>query len=77
MRIRPPELMHTPRAPGWVVVLSNGTRLKPNQVPSTRPQRLILMLAPPPVRVTCTFAGASIRCSTGSLALQVPLLLVS
>ena len=34
-------------------------------------------LAPPPVRVTCTLPGASMRCSTGSLALQVPLLLVS
>ena len=77
MRMRPPELMQIPRAPGWVVGLSSGTRLKPSQVPSTRPQRLSLMLAPPPVRLTCTIAGISMRCRTGSLALQVPLLLVS
>ncbi len=77
MRMRPPELMQAPRAPGWEEDLSRGTRLKPSQVPSTSPQRLSLMLAPPPVRVICTFVGASTRCSTGSLALQVPLLFVS
>ena len=34
--MRPPELMHTPRAPGWEEGLSRGTRLKPSQVPSTK-----------------------------------------
>lgn len=75
--MRPPELMHTPRAPGWVVGLFRGTRLKPSHVPATNPHRLSLMLSPPPVRVTCTLAGASMRWSTGSLALQLPLPLVS
>ena len=71
--MRPPELMQTPRAPGWVVDLSSGTRLKPSQVPSTKPQRLSLILTLPPVRVTCTLAGVSMRCSTGSALVQVPL----
>ena len=75
--MRPPELMQTPRAPGWVVGFSKGTRLKPSQAPSTRPQRLSLMLFPPLVRVTCTLAGASMRCNTGSVALHAPLPLVS
>lgn len=75
--MRPPELIQTPRAPGWVVLLSSGTKLKPGQVPSTKPHLLSLMLLPPPVRVTCTRAGVSTRCSTGSVLPQAPLLLVS
>lgn len=75
--MRPPELMQTPREPACAELLFRGTKVNPSQAPSTRPQRLNWMLAPPPVRLTCTLPIDSTRCSTGSAALHVPLLLMS
>ena len=75
--IRPPELMQTPRAAGSERFLFSGTRLKPSQVPSTKPQRLSLMLAPPLVRVTSMFGGVAKRCRSSSPESCAPLPFVS
>ena len=77
MRMRPPELMQRPLDAGLLVDLSSGTMLKLGQAPSTKPQRLNLMVSAPPERAIWTLRGVLTVCSTGSALVQVPLLLVS
>lgn len=74
-RIRPPELMHKPRAAEFDVLLPKGTRANPNgPLLPQRSKRMNSLLAE---RVTSRLVGMAKRCRTSSPVFCVPLLLAS
>ena len=68
--MRPPVLMHKPRAAGFEVLLSTGTIENPKG--PLLPQRSKRRNSPLAERVTWMLLGAANRCSTSSPVFKVP-----